>query len=71
MKKEVIVCDGCKKFLEKTKEIYYLDLRTDKFWTGVDIDYLTKSLQFCEKCAAEIKQALIRIEQELKRGEKR
>jgi len=64
-KKTVIVCDGCGKTLEKTSEIYHLELRTDKFWDGVENDYNFILLDFCRDCAKDIKNSLKKIAEEV------
>lgn len=59
--KTIHVCDGCGKHLEFKSEIYKLDLTTDRFWNGVEMDYLYKSLEFCGRCAGDIKNVLLNI----------
>ena len=59
--KQVIVCDGCGKYLEKTREIYKLVLKTNKFWDGIDTDYNYEELDFCYVCAKNIKKTLEKI----------
>ena len=65
MKKEVVVCDGCGKILEKTSEVYHLCLKTDKFWSGADMDYNVIQLDFCSTCARQIKDILVKIYEKL------
>ena len=60
-RKEVIVCDGCGKILEKTSQIYKIYLKTDKFWNGVDTDRNVIYLDFCYTCARDIKNTLEKI----------
>lgn len=55
------VCDGCGKELSRTQDIFHLNLRTDRFYDGVDSDYFEKELDFCERCANSIKQTLEKI----------
>ena len=64
-KKEVIICDGCGKIIEKTSEHYKLNLKTDKFWDGVEFDYNLISLDFCPACAMQIKETLQKIARKL------
>lgn len=59
--KTIRICDGCGKHLEKTSQIYRLKLTTDRFWDGVESTWLEKNLDFCWRCAEEVKNALIRI----------
>lgn len=59
--KQIHVCDGCGKELTKTSQIYHLYLRTDKFWSGADSDFLEKHLEFCERCAGDIKHTLQKL----------
>lgn len=59
--KQVHVCDGCNKILTKVNEIYYLDLKTDDFWDGTEIDYLQEHFEFCLECAKDIKKTLEKI----------
>lgn len=67
MKKQVIVCDGCGKILERKHQIYKLYLKTDKFWDGVGSDYLTTELHFCENCARDVKKVLEEIAKNCKK----
>jgi hypothetical protein len=32
--KTITVCDGCEKELERTSEMYHMDMKTSKFWDG-------------------------------------
>lgn len=66
--KTITFCDGCKKTLEKVDDKYYLNLRTDSFWNGVDNDYFIEKLVFCKGCAINIKNTLIKIEKKLKKN---
>lgn len=59
--KTIRVCDGCGKELTRTQDIFHLNLRTDRFYNGVDSDYFEKELDFCERCANSIKQTLEKI----------
>jgi len=63
--KTVIVCDGCGKILEKVQERYGMILKTEDFWNGVDYNYNRISLDFCQGCAKDIKNTLIKIERSL------
>ena len=70
-KKEVIICDGCGKIIERTRDCYKLYLKTDKFWDGIDYDYNLIELDFCYACARHIKETLEKIAKRLeeeKRG---
>ena len=59
--KQVHVCDGCGAVLEKIDDIYHLNLKTDRFWNGVEMDCIQKNLEFCQKCANSVKDTLIKI----------
>ena len=59
--KTIRVCDGCGKELTKTSQIYRLSLKTDRFWNVVEMDYLEHQLEFCERCAVDIKQTLQKL----------
>ena len=59
--KQIHVCDGCGCEVEGTNDRYYLSLRTNRFWNGVEMDYLEKNLEFCKFCARDIKNALVKI----------
>jgi len=59
--KTIRVCDGCGKELSRTQDIYHLNLRTDRFFDSVEMDWFEKNLDFCEKCANSIKQTLEKI----------
>lgn len=59
--KTINVCDGCGKILEKTSESYYMNLRTDRFWNSVEMDWFEHNLEFCERCALHIKDTLDKI----------
>ncbi len=61
MRVEVTQCDGCKKILTKTQDIYHLIIKTDNFWNVVEDDYLIERLDFCYSCAKDIKETLKRI----------
>lgn len=62
MIKTIICCDGCGKELSSIKEKYYIQLKTDKFLDAAgDTDYDYKDLVFCERCANDIKSALMKI----------
>lgn len=64
--KQIHVCDGCGCELESTSDRYYLSLRTNRFWNGVEMDYLEENLEFCELCARNIKNSLVKIANQLK-----
>ena len=64
-KREVIVCDGCGKIIEKISECYKLNLKTDKFWDGIEYDYNLISLDFCPTCAIQVKDTLQKIAERL------
>ena len=55
------VCDGCGKELTRTQDIYHLNLRTDRFFDSVEMDWFEKNFDFCERCANSIKQTLEKI----------
>ena len=59
--KQVTVCDGCGRTLEKTSRIYHLALNADRFWSGADSHYLQENLDFCYRCAQQIKDVLLKI----------
>lgn len=59
--KTIVVCDGCGKELKSKQEKYKLCLKTDRFWDGVEYDYLLVNLEFCQRCALDIKTTLIKI----------
>lgn len=62
MVKTIVCCDGCDKELGSVKQKYYLSLKTCTFLDGAgDTDYFEKDLVFCENCADNIKQSLIKI----------
>ena len=61
MKKEVTICDGCGKVLEKPSEIYHLRLESDRFWDGVETTNKVIYLDFCYVCAKKIKETLEKI----------
>jgi len=61
MKKEVTICDGCGKILAKTNEIYHFCLKTDKFWSGADMDNIEMNLDFCYACARQLKDTMQKI----------
>jgi len=65
MQKEVIVCDGCGKQLERNSQIYHFAFETDFFWNGVESIRNFKQLDFCPRCAEEIKEVLKRLEVKL------
>ena len=67
MKKEVIMCDGCGCILKGRNEIYHLDLRTERFWDGVEMNDNLIRLDFCEACAYRIKEVLEKIAKSEKR----
>lgn len=62
--KTITVCDGCGRELPKTCDRYHMDLKTDRFWNGVEKDDITYSREFCERCALDIKATLERIAQQ-------
>jgi len=57
------ICDGCGEILKRTSDRYKLSLRTDRFWNSVEMDYFEKNLDFCERCAENIKESLKKIAQ--------
>lgn len=57
--KQFHVCDGCGGIL--TGKAYYLNLKTDSFWDGTDMDYLQEHFEFCWECAQDIKKTLEKI----------
>ncbi|MDI3310947.1 MAG: hypothetical protein QJR05_05900 [Thermoanaerobacterium sp.] len=59
--KQVHICDGCGKMLEKAKDIYRLYLQTNAFWDGTETTYLEERLEFCWDCTRNIKNALEKI----------
>jgi len=61
--KEMHICDGCGEILKRTSDRYKLSLRTDRFWNSVEMDYFEKNLDFCERCAENIKESLKKIAQ--------
>lgn len=63
--KEIRVCDGCGKELVTDSQTYHLDLKTDRFWNGVETDYNLIRLDFCERCALKIKETLKRLAEQL------
>lgn len=62
MKKTITVCDSCGVVLKCKDDIFKLKLETDYFAIsgspGPDYDKKIKDLEFCEKCASNIKQSL-------------
>lgn len=60
-KKTINVCDGCQCELKRTADTYKIYLQTDRFWNSVEMDYFTKNLEFCERCANSLKQTLEKI----------
>jgi hypothetical protein len=50
----IVECDGCHKELTQTKETYHIDVKTNRFWNVVEMDYLSKRLQFCPNCASDL-----------------
>lgn len=54
-------CDGCEKDLDKVKDKYKVDLTTDRFWDGTEMDYCALNLHFCRQCALELKETLKEI----------
>jgi len=66
MRKEIIVCDGCERQLEKTPDIYHLNLKTQRFWNGIDNEHRVADLDFCEHCAIDIKKVLKELVDTLK-----
>jgi len=59
--KTIRVCDGCERELEKVSEVYHLVLKTDRYWDGVeDTDHL-EALDFCDRCAKDVKRTLQKI----------
>lgn len=65
---QVIKCDGCGNYLKSTKEAFHLDLKTERFWDGIENDYFHKKFDFCSACASKIKEILIKISKEKKNG---
>jgi len=59
--KTIRVCDGCGKELSRTQDIYHLNLRTNRFYDSVEMDWFEKNFDFCERCANSIKQTLEKI----------
>lgn len=70
-KKEVIICDGCEKLIEKEKNRYKLQLKTNnRIWDGVSTsDYWYKDFDFCRRCADNINKTLKKIEEKLNEGD--
>ncbi len=68
MKKEVIMCDGCKRILQRTGDIFKIYVKTDEFWNGVDKTELVERLDFCYKCAIELKETLKKLVERLEKG---
>ena len=64
-KKEVVVCDGCGKIIEKRSERYKLYLKSDRFWNGIENVENVLALDFCYACALKIKETLERIAKEV------
>ena len=65
MRKEIIVCDGCEATLIKTSDIYHLNLKTNRFWNGIDNEHRVEYLDFCQRCAKDIKKVLQKICEDL------
>lgn len=71
--KMITVCDGCGEKIDlqgnyhlrdvKRKRLY---LETGYFWNGVESTTHVVSLDFCEHCAADIKNTLTKIAERLK-----
>ena len=60
--KQIIVCDGCDKELDKCKDRYYINFRTSRFLDAAgDTDYNVIDLVFCKQCAVSIKSTLNKI----------
>ena len=70
-KKEVIVCDGCGRIIERSSEHYKLYLKSDKFWDGVEYEYNLIELDFCPICARRIKETLEKIARRLEEEKKK
>ena len=56
--KTITVCDGCGTELKRTSEKYFIDMKTDKFWNGVENDCRIEHLVFCEDCAVSLKKTM-------------
>ena len=65
-RKEITVCDGCGREIKQKSQCYHLDLKTDRFWNVVEMDYNLIRLDFCEACAHRIKQVLEKKESDIK-----
>ena len=52
--KEIRICDGCGRELEKTSDIFNLVLKTHKFLNVMEMDWLEVNLDFCLTCAKKI-----------------
>jgi len=60
-RKEITVCDGCGREITQRSRCYHLELKTDRFWNVVEMDYNLIRLDFCEACAHRIKDVLEKI----------
>lgn len=60
-KREVTVCDGCQRIIESKTDTYHLVLKSDRFWDGVEMTENIQRLDFCERCARNIKDSLVKI----------
>ncbi len=67
MKKEVTVCDGCERIIKKFSDIYKIDVKTGHFWDGVETVQFVERLEFCPKCARELKETLKRLVEKLEK----
>jgi hypothetical protein len=57
-------CDGCGKIIESAKDSYKIVMVGEKYYTGPgnsDYDQKVKKLDFCERCARNIKTSLENI----------
>ena len=63
--KTITVCDGCGKEIESVSKCYHLVLATDRFWNGVESVHNVEKLDFCERCARQIKDTLQQIAKRL------
>lgn len=64
MQVTITKCDGCSKEISKTSEVYHMDLTTNRFWDGTEIDDKVISLDFCRDCAYDIRNILEKISNE-------
>jgi len=71
--KKITVCDGCEKEIDLRGNYHLRDanrkrlyLETSYFWDGVESTTHLVELDFCEKCARDIKSTLKKIAEQLK-----